>query len=399
MKGFRLTSPITVLLALHRIGPYHHARLNAAAFLNMHVLETRPQSSEYPWEFRPQGPYAIHQLRGQVESEADPPVEILDHQLSTLLDTVQPQVVVSVGWADRSYQRLLLAAHRRRIPVVIVSDSRERDEPRSSAKEAIKRQLLRGYSAALVAGHESRAYLEQLGFSEEAIFQPWDVVDTDFFAQAGRQALELPTTQTRSVAAHFLCVSRFVSKKNHTGLLAAYADYQCQGGSWGLKLIGTGPLEAELHQAISQLPDPARVTLQPFQQLSELTVSYAQASAFVLASHTDQWGLVVNEAIAAGLPCLVSSACGCAADLIMHERTGWTFDPSDHQALSTLMLHAERQSPEARAAMQHSARERLELFSLQAFVEGLQQALQRAMNRPRWSRRAAFTAAILSRRP
>lgn len=122
-----------------------------------------------------------------------------------MLGEVQPQVIVSVGWADQAYQQLLVLAQQRRIPVVLVSDSRQRDEPRNAGKEWLKRQLLRGYSAALVAGQESRAYLGELGFPPAAIFQPWDVVDNDFFEQAAsRSAPRHPT---------FLCVSRLVAKK------------------------------------------------------------------------------------------------------------------------------------------------------------------------------------------
>jgi glycosyltransferase involved in cell wall biosynthesis len=392
-------SPITLLLVLHRIGPYHHTRLQAAAaLLNIHVLETRPRSQEYPWSFESESSYTAHQLIGHLHSEDDPPQADLDHQLTTLLDYTMPHVVVSVGWADRAYQRLLLAVQRRNIPLVIVSDSRERDEPRSIYKELLKRQLLRGYSAALVAGCESRAYLQQLGFPPEAIFQPWDVVDNAFFAQTSHQGAHQFSIVGAS-APHFLCVSRYVTKKNHAGLLAAYGRYQVEGGGWGLRLIGTGPLRAAIEAAIAQLPDPSRVQLHAFQQLPDLAASYAQASAFVLASASDQWGLVVNEAIAAGLPCLVSSACGCALDLIEHGYTGWTFDPVSPEPLTALMHICERQNLTERASMLLASRQRLEAFSPETFASGLHQAAEWALAHPRRAIRAGLTAQLLSIRP
>jgi glycosyltransferase involved in cell wall biosynthesis len=381
---------VRVLLALHRVGPYHHVRFEAACrSLELQVLETRPQSAEYPWQFDPQAAYAIHQLRGQLNLEADPPLASLRCQLQALLGEAQPQVIVSVGWADRAYQQLLVLAQQRRIPVVLISDSRHRDEPRSAAKEWLKRQLLRGYSAALVAGQESCAYLEELGFPPAAIFKPWDVVDNDFFEQtAGSSAPRQPT---------FLCVSRLIAKKNHQGLLEAYASYQQQGGSWGLQMVGSGLLEARLRTLIAALPYPERVQLMPFCQLEELGRLYGQASAFVLASSSDQWGLVVNEAMAAGLPCLVSTACGCAVDLIEHNRTGWCFDTNRIQSLTELMHTAERQPPYQRAAMVASARQRLEAFTPQAFAQGLLAAMDQAIHQLRFSRRAALTANLLSR--
>lgn len=381
-----------MLLALHRIGPYHHSRFAAVAGeFQLHVLETRPQSIEYPWAFQPKGEYKIHQLSGHPHPEADLPLGPLRRQLTELLETIQPQAIISVGWADRAYQQLLLLAHQRRIPVVLISDSRQRDEPRSAAKEWLKRQLLRGYSAALVAGQESRAYLEELGFPPAAIFQPWDVVDNAFFAQAASAAAPQQPK--------FLCVSRLVAKKNHAGLLQAYATYQRQCGHWGLQLVGSGPLEPAIRAQIAALPAPARVQLLPFCQLEQLGRLYPQASAFVLASTTDQWGLVVNEAMAAGLPCLVSSACGCAVDFIEHGVSGWCFDPRVPSDLAEFMHQAERQSPTERTAMQHAAQQRLQVFTPDAFAEGLAQALKWAIAQPRFSRRAALTAALLSRRP
>lgn len=379
-----------VLLALHRIGPYHHARFSAVApHLELHVLETRPQSAEYLWDFEPSKLYFMYQIGGQPSPEADPPLATLRQQLMVLLDQIQPQAIVTVGWADRAYQFLLLLAHERRIPIVLVSDSRQRDEPRSVAKERLKYQLLRGYSAALVAGRESRDYLADLGFPAAAIRQPWDVVDSTFFAQAACQSQRhLP---------HFLCVSRLVAKKNHTGLLKAYGIYQRQGGRWGLQLVGSGPLELAIRAQISELPDPQRVQLVPFCQQEQLAQLYGNANAFVLASITDQWGLVVNEAVASGLPCLVSSACGCAVDLIEHNRSGWCFDPTNTRSLADLMHTAECQSPAQRIAMVAAARQLLEAFTPQTFADGLRAALDQAWRYPRYSRSAALVANMLSR--
>jgi glycosyltransferase involved in cell wall biosynthesis len=322
--------------------------------------------------------------------EADPPRDELARQLQALFDRCLPVVIVSVGWADRAYQTLLVLAHQRRIPVVLVSDSRQQDEPRNGIKEWLKRQLLRGYSSALVAGQESRAYLAGLGFPTPAILQPWDVVDNAFFAQAAAQSFPRQP--------HFLCVSRMVVKKNHIALLKAYGAYQQQGGLWGLKLVGSGPEEPAIRQAMANLPRPDRVELLPFCQLEPLGRLYGEASAFVLASTTDQWGLVVNEAMAAGLPCLVSNACGCAVDLIVHGTTGWRFDPAVPAQLTALFHAAEQQSSAARQAMVAAARRNLEAFTPTTFANGLSDAVNRAIAHPRFSRRAALVAQLLSLR-
>ncbi|MFO7628551.1 MAG: glycosyltransferase [Prochlorococcaceae cyanobacterium] len=167
------------------------------------------------------------------------------------------------------------------------------------------------------------------------------------------------------------------------------------GGRWGLRLLGCGPLQNEIAAQIASLPEPRRVRLEPFQQLEALQRSYGQASAFVLASHSDQWGLVVNEAMAAGLPVLVSDACGCAIDLVEHGVSGWCFDPAQPEQLTVLLHTAERQRPAERKAMVETARQRLEAFSPESFAAGLAAAVGQALARGRRSHLAALTAGLL----
>jgi glycosyltransferase involved in cell wall biosynthesis len=180
-------------------------------------------------------------------------------------------------------------------------------------------------------------------------------------------------------------------------LLSAYARDQADGGTWGLDLVGFGPLEPQLFAAADSLPHPNRCRIRPFLQLPELALAYRQASALVLASLVDQWGLVVNEAIAAGLPALVSSGCGCAADLIEPGVSGLTFDPADGLQL-TRQLHAlQRLSPVQRQAMVAAARKRLDDFSPASCGLALQAAVAQALTRPRRRWRSRLVAGVLSR--
>jgi glycosyltransferase involved in cell wall biosynthesis len=294
-------------------------------------------------------------------------------------------VVVTVGWADRAYRRLMLAAQARGLPLVIVSDSRRADRPRPWWLEQPKRCLLRCHSAALVAGRESRAYLEDLGFPAAAIHQPWDVVDNAVFAAVAAGPAQPP---------RLLCVARFVPRKNHRLLLRAYGAYQAAGGRWGLQLVGDGPEEPLVRREIERLPDPGRVSLLPFQQLEDLRRLYAAASGFVLPSLVDQWGLVVNEAMAAGLPVLVSRGAGCAVDLIEDGATGWSFDPGDPTALTQLLHRLEALPPDRRDRLRQAAAARLRRFDPEAFAAGLEAAVATALASPRRSRLGALVARL-----
>ena len=119
-----------VLIVLHRVGPYHHARFQAAAAAlscPLLVLQTRPESQEYPWGFVVEGAaYTLSSLEGSLSPEQDPPQSALRHQLEELLERYQPSVIVSVGWADPAYLLLMRLAQQRSVPLVVVSDSRVR---------------------------------------------------------------------------------------------------------------------------------------------------------------------------------------------------------------------------------------------------------------------------------
>jgi glycosyltransferase involved in cell wall biosynthesis len=370
----------SVLIVLHRVGPYHHARFQAAAAAlqcPLLVLQTRPHSQEYPWSFVVEGAaYTLQSLEGCQSPEQDPPRSVLRHQLEELLERYQPSVIVSVGWADRAYLQLMRLAQQRSVPLVVVSDSRRQDSARSPWKEWLKRQLIRGYSAGIVAGTQSRAYIRQLGMKAEAIQQPWDVVNNQLFAQLAAEA----TTETRfNLEAPFLCVGRFIPEKNHALLLEAFSNYQSNGGIRSLLLVGHGPLEHQIRHACQQLPRPHAVKMAPFVELEKLAIHYGRSHALVLASRKDTWALVVNEAMAAGLPVIVSRACGCVDDLVEDGVNGWSFACDDVQGLVECLEQSDRQLAEERKTMTSLAKLRLKDFAPESFALGLKKACEHAV--------------------
>ena len=392
----RMDPSAPVLVLLHRVGPYHHARFQAAAKAlqsPLLVLQTRPNSQEYPWSFSVEGSaYTLLSLSGGLEPEQDPPTPLLRKQLSALIDEHQPAVIVSVGWADPAYLSLLALSQQRKIPLVVVSDSCREDSHRSSLKEWLKRQLLRGYSSALVAGSRSRNYIVQLGIEPEAIHQPWDVVDNRLIAQLAAQAESAaPPADERP----FLCVGRLIPEKNHALLLQAFTHYQLQGGTRNLLLVGHGPLEEAIRSECVKLPRPDSVKLIPFVELEQLACYYGQAHALVLPSRKDTWGLVVNEAMAAELPAIVSSACGCVDDLIEHGVTGWRFSSDNAPDLAQCLYEVDVQPLDERQRMTSMARSRLDEFGPESFANGLKNACMNAISRPKYSFRSQLLAHLL----
>jgi len=182
----------------------------------------------------------------------------------------------------------------------------------------------------------------------------------------------------------FLVSNRFIEKKNLPSLLDAYARYRNQAGpaAWKLVLLGDGPLKLKLQDIVNQYDLTQWVLMPGFKQYDDLPAYYGLAGAFIHASTTEQWGLVVNEAMAAGLPVLVSNRCGCAPDLVEEGRNGYTFDPQDVDALAGLMLKVAADDCD-RAAMGQASREIISHWTPQTFAENLSKAVEAAMNAPR----------------
>jgi glycosyltransferase involved in cell wall biosynthesis len=124
------------------------------------------------------------------------------------------------------------------------------------------------------------------------------------------------------------------------------------------------------------------VVLPGFIQYDALPAYYGLAGAFVHASTTEQWGLVVNEAMASGLPVIVSKRCGCVPDLVQDGVNGFSFDPYDVEALASLMQRVAAMADEQRRTMGEAGRRIIADWGPERFADGLMQAVEVARRRP-----------------
>jgi glycosyltransferase involved in cell wall biosynthesis len=123
------------------------------------------------------------------------------------------------------------------------------------------------------------------------------------------------------------------------------------------------------------------VLLPGFKQYPDLRAYYGLASAFVHASTTEPWGLVVNEAMASGLPVLVSNRCGCAPDLVRDGVNGFTFDPGNVEQLAHLMLKVSTLNYQL-STFSVASRRIVASWGADRFASGLHQAAEAALGAP-----------------
>jgi glycosyltransferase involved in cell wall biosynthesis len=377
-----------VAVIFHHIGPYHHARLNAAADrLSVTGIEWSAKGHD-AWG-APATPARYQKLSLFPEAtEQYPRKAERQRAFSSALEKTNPDVVAVNGW--NNFGSLIAANYcvGRRIPMVVMSESSRQDEARTWWKEAIKRRIVGLYSAALVGGERHVEYLVKLGMPRERIFTGYDVVENDYFR---RRAEEVRRQEPEVKKQHclpenyFLASSRFIEKKNLTWLIRAYAEYRqkSQSGAkamWDLVLLGDGPLRETLKSQISTLKLNEHVHLPGFKPYEELPVYYGLAKTFVHASTSEQWGLVVNEAIASGLPVIVSNRCGCAPELV--NGNGLTFGPTNEHELTAGLLQMTSLPDQERKHLGDTSYKIAANFTPERFGESLERAARVAMDGP-----------------
>ena len=375
-----------IAIMFHQLGPYHHARLRAfGSRCRLTALEFSTVDNTYAWTKIEGGSGFAQAVLFEDDVDGIARAHLV-RRIHQALDELDPETIAIPGWSHPAALAALLWCLRRQRPAVLMSDSTERDEIRRPSREMIKRRVVRLHSAATVAGAPHRDYACSLGLPKDRIFCGYDVVDNDHFARGAQQARARAAGWRSRLGLSdrfFLACSRFVKKKNLFRLLEAYALYRVRatGDHWHLVILGDGKLRPSITRRLDDLGIAGHVLLPGFKQYDELPVYYGLAGAFVHASTTEQWGLVVNEAMAAGLPVLVSDRCGCAPDLVRDGINGFTFDPYDPGQLAGLMLEVSSDQCD-REAMGQASREIIKDWGPERFADGLMQAIGVARSRP-----------------
>ena len=309
-------------------------------------------------------------------------------RLAKALSEFRPESVFIPGWSEWYSLAALSWCAGHRVPAVLMSESTWSDSRRYPFKEWVKTGIVSLCSAALAGGARQSQYLRRLGVPAENIFLGYDVVDNACFrqhAQSVRAAAADFRARYKLPARYFLACARFLKRKNLSFLISEYALYRdamaaCGGSEapCSLVILGDGPARQKLETQVQGLNLSNYVLLPGLIEYPDLPAYYGLASGFVHASISEPWGLVVNEAMASGLPVLVSDKCGCADDLVREGVNGFTFDPSRPGELSILMVRLSAQE-QRRIKLGQASQALMAAWGPDRFSQGLIGAARRAL--------------------
>lgn len=291
----------------------------------------------------------------------------------------RPDVVISTEFGARS----LIAAtycfllHK---PFLIWSYSTPHVSRNISWKQRILRMILpKMANAAIGMGSEAREDLKKYGISDDALFDAKNAVENSQFLSEHPREGRLDIRREFEISGFcYLYVGSLIHRKGVDYLLDGWEAFSKEiGKDVSLVLVGDGKLrESLIRRAASMEFDNVKfLGFIPPEKLPEI---YKACDIFVFPTLEDVWGLVVNEAMASGLPVICSKYAGCAPDLIVENQNGWIVDPIDRSTLVETFLKAWEARGE-RELLGKCSQKIIGKVSIQAMAEGFRRAVRHVL--------------------
>lgn len=321
--------------------------------------------------------------------------EVSTRGLARALRAVRGSAVLLTGYSPAFNTLAFFEARKRGWPILLRAETSDRTAQRNSAKSAFRDWALRGIYAicarVLPIGSRSWEHYRRLGVAEEKmVFAPYCVNTASFQCEEShRERLRSATRGDLGLKDEDIALLFSGKLSVRKGVHVLTAAVKALPDSFRAKIVllflGAGAEQSAIADACADSPQ-IRVHFLGFRNQTELSPYYHAADMLVLPSvHGETWGLVVNEALHHGLPCVVSDAVGCAPDLIEEGRTGAVAEAQSPESLAAAIRRAAKLigDPAARA----NCRAKVSRFSAQAAAEGIARAWREATARKRTRQR------------
>ncbi|MFN9631089.1 MAG: glycosyltransferase [Cyanobacteriota bacterium] len=302
-------------------------------------------------------------------------------EVKALCSNGKPDAVLMTGWHFWGMVQLFVALKLSNIPIILRMDSNSL-RPRNFLVQFIYRTFFSWIDVCLAVGTHNRQFCIDLGMDNARIIRSPHVVDNSFFRMKANAA-RLRRDELRSHwdiptdAFCFIYAGKLQKKKRPFDLLDAFKS-ACQRSlaKIHLLMVGTGPLGDECINFCSR--HNLSVSFTGFLNQTAIPEAYAISDCIILPSDEGEtWGLVINEAMACGLPAIVSSNVGCAPDLVKDGFTGFQYPCGDRDRLAEQLVYI-AENPELAESMGMNAQRLIhEEYSLEHVAQSVETAMKR----------------------
>ena len=244
-----------------------------------------------------------------------------------LLNSYEPDTVVISGWDHPTYWLAAYLARRHHKRLVLWSGSTAYESSwRRTLTLPFVRGLFRLVDCFVAYGSRSRDYLISLGAPRNKISISYNTTDLILYSRAVslRRARQSALKKSFGLSGKkvLLFYGQLIERKGILPLLQAFGTLSARQTDLGLLVVGNGPLEPAVRNFIAEHPLSSSVKLFPYPGEKGIIKYFAASDLFILPSSEEVWGLVVNQALAAGLPVIATRQAGSTPDLIRHGING-----------------------------------------------------------------------------
>jgi glycosyltransferase involved in cell wall biosynthesis len=329
-----------IALLTNVIPPYHKPLLDTLArrYASLRILLSTRMEDNRQWRLEWEGLDVVVQKTTTVHGRWRHPKGFSEPLYVHLpLDTIHqlrqfdPDVLISWEMGTRS---ILAAAYRwtrpRKKLIVWAEMAESTERGRGAVRSMIRRLIHRAVDAFIVTGESGARYLRSLGIPDRKIFKIAYTTDVTRFS-------DVPLPRAGENSRRLLYVGQLIDRKGLLPFIRALGCWAQTHSTQKVELVlaGEGSIRTQLEQ--TPLPENVKLVFLGNVDYQELPKIYSQAGIFVLPSLADSWGVVVNEALAAGLPVLGSVHAQAVSELIQEGVNGWTFRSDEQESMEAAL--------------------------------------------------------------
>ena len=327
---------------------------------NLKILLSTPMEPNRQWpvdwknlDVSVQKNLTLQRIWNHPSGFSDPLFIHLPYDTIGQLIRLKPEVVISTELGVRSLLTFLYcrAINRKCRSILWINASEHTEQGRGLVRNLLRCLLVPQADAILVNGNSGARYLQKLGAVSERIFLAPYTVPTDVFSKL---SLQRPVDDV----SRMLIVGQLIERKGIKPFLNSISEWARTHSERKIELsfIGDGPLRDFIGS--QQFPSNLKSHMLGNIKYENLPKIYATADLLAFPTLSDEWGVVVNEAMAAGLPVLGSLYSQAVEELVHDGENGWTFRPDHADELLQAIDQALSVTPERMAEMRVSARAR-----------------------------------------
>jgi glycosyltransferase involved in cell wall biosynthesis len=297
--------------------------------------------------------------------------------LYRVISEENPSVIITNAFSIATAKLWLRSFLKGNIRYIIWSGAIKQKYNIDSFLRKLQRKMLIKRAAGFVAyGSKAKEYLISLGADPEKIEIGINTVDTEFYRQ---ETGKMRNLENRNNKKHILYIGHLSQRKNVSKVLEGINLLSKSRSDFLLDIVGDGEESKRLEKYVDENQLIDYVMFHGFKQKSDIPQFMAQSDCFLFQTDFDIWGLVLVEAMAAGLPCIASIHAGATHDLIRDEITGFAMDFSETEKVAEKINWILDNHEQAKEIGQNASRFIEENVSIEKSAEGFVKAVIKAI--------------------